>query len=248
MVSPLQPMVSCIFSNLPVLCLQANAEYTFREVFSLNKKMLYFSLGLLTAFILWTAAVIVLDVQAIGPEGSSVGFAGLNGFVHQLTGVHLGLYILTDWLSLVPLIFGMGFAILGLTQWIRRGCLWKVDPSILILGIFYLITGALFLFFEKWIINYRPVLINGILEASYPSSTTMLVICVMSTACMQLQARIGNLHLRKWTSILITLFTVLMILGRLLSGVHWVTDIIGGILLSSGLVVLYRALTQKRDC
>ena len=196
----------------------------------------------LAAFLLWTIAVAVVDVQPIGPDGSSVGMAGLNGLFHGLTGVHLGLYILTDWLSLIPFLFVLGFGILGLVQWMRRKSLRKVDRSILALGGYYLLTGAVYGFFEKCVINYRPVLIEGVLEASYPSSTTVLVICVMVTAMMQLQMRIRNPRLRKWISVSVAVFTVFMVVGRLLSGVHWLSDIIGGILLSGGLVMLYAAL------
>lgn len=214
----------------------------------MNKKYISLSLLLLLTFLLWTAAVTAIDVQPIGPNGSLVGFAGLNGFVHRLAGVHMALYVLTDWLSLIPLLFIAGFGTLGFLQWIRRKSFWKVDRSLLVLGSFYGVTGAVYLFFEKAVVNYRPVLIEGILEASYPSSTTMLVICVMSTAFLQLKERMRNNLFRKWLLFLIDTFIVFMVLGRLLSGVHWVTDIIGGILLSTGLVLLYAALTQKRDC
>ena len=132
------------------------------------------SMCLLAAFVLWTVAICFLDVRAIGPQGSSVGFAGINGFVHNLTGVHFELYNITDWLGLVPLFVCMGFGILGLVKWIKRTSICKVDHDILILGGFYIITIAAYLFFESVVINYRPELINGYLEASYPSSTTLL--------------------------------------------------------------------------
>ena len=204
-----------------------------------NKKQLILSLCFFAAFAGWTATVSLVDVQAIGPGGSAVGLAELNRLVHHMFGVHMELYILTDWLSLIPLGFAAGFAIWGLTQWIRRKSLFKVDRSILILGGFYVLTVGAFLFFETFVINYRPVLTDNILEASYPSSTTMLVICVMSTAALQLQQRIRHCALRKWLRVLICGFTAFMVIGRLLSGVHWFTDIVGGILLSTGLVLLY---------
>ena len=194
------------------------------------------------AFILWTVAVTFIDVQPIGPESSRVGFAALNQFVHQITGVHMDLYVITDWLSLVPLGFVAGFGVLGLFQWIKRRHLLKVDSNIFVLGGFYLATGVFFFLFEKISINYRPVLIEGILETSYPSSTTMLVLCVMSTAAMQLKRRILNKKLQQMAVATIAIFTALMVIGRLLSGVHWFTDIIGAILLSMGLVALYAAM------
>ena len=134
----------------------------------------------------------------------------------------------------------MGFALLGLIQWIKRKHLFKVDYNILILGGFYIIVMAIYVLFEMLIVNYRPVLIGGILEASYPSSTTMLVMCVMPTAIIQFNARIKNNVLKRFTASVIIAFIVFMVIGRLISGVHWFTDIIGGALLSAGLVLLYR--------
>ena len=208
----------------------------------MKKRQFVRALGLLAAFVLWTLAIRLVDVQAIGPRGSSVGFATLNGFFHNLTGVHMQLYTITDWLGLVPVAFGLGFALLGFIQWIRRKHILKVDQSILVLGGFYIITLAAYLLFESYVINYRPVLIEGFLEASYPSSTTLLVLCVMPTAEMQLRRRIKNPALRKAVTVIINAFVAFMVIGRLLSGVHWLTDIIGGILLSAGLVMMYDSI------
>ena len=199
---------------------------------------------LLGAFVVWTVAVQLVDVQPIGPQGSAVGFATINGWVHDLTGVHMALYTVTDWLGLVPFSVAMGFALLGLIQWIKRKHLRQVDFSILVLGGFYLLVMAAYVLFEVFVINYRPVLINGCLEASYPSSTTMLVLCVMPTTLMQLNPRIKSQTLKRWVGFGITAFILFMVIGRLLSGVHWFTDIIGGALLSAGLVMLYYSITS----
>jgi len=209
-----------------------------------NQRNFCIATCMLFAFSLWTATIQFIDVQTIGPQGSSVGFATLNGFVHNLTGVHMSLYAITDWLGLVPLAFVMGFALLGLVQWIKRKYLLKVDYSILVLGGFYIVVMAVYVLFEVFVVNYRPVLIGGILEASYPSSTTMLVMCVMPTAIMQFNARIKNNILKRFVASAITAFVVFMVIGRLLSGVHWFTDIIGGALLSAGLVLMYRAIIR----
>ena len=206
-----------------------------------NKKKLVLGASLVVAFVLWTVFVRFVDVQAIGPEGSSVGFATLNGFVHELTGVNWLLYTVTDWLGLVPIAVALGFAILGLAQLIGRKSLWKVDHSILALGVFYIAVIAAYVFFEIVVINYRPTLIDGYLEVSYPSSTTMLVMCVMPTAAIQLNACIKNTVFRWCAVIAIVVFTAFMVIGRLISGVHWITDIIGGALLSAGLVMMYDA-------
>lgn len=204
-----------------------------------NLRNIGVTIGLFASFILWTVAITILDVQAIGPNGSSVGFATFNGLFHKLTGVHMEIYTITDWLGLIPLCFALGFAILGLVQLIQRKSFLKVDYSILVLGGFYILVIASYLFFEKFVINYRPVLIEGNLEASYPSSTTLLVLCIMPTAMMQLNTRIRNNTTKKVILSLLAIFTAFMVIGRLISGVHWFTDIIGGVLLSTGLVILY---------
>lgn len=191
------------------------------------------------AFALWTVLVRLIDVQAIGPNGSSVGFATINGFVHRITGSNISLYIITDWLSLVPIGVAFAFALLGLIQWIKRKRLNNVDKSIRRLGIFYIIVMAVYVLFEVVVINYRPVLIQGYLEASYPSSTTMLVLCVMPTAMMLIQSYIKSLVIKRCIIITIILFIAFMVIGRVLSGVHWITDIIGGILFSAGIDLLF---------
>ena len=204
-----------------------------------TKFRLFFAVSSLTAFAVWTLLVSIIDVKAIGPNGSAVGFAALNAFIHRITGVNMNLYSITDWLGLVPIFVCISFAVFGLIQWIKRKKIKNVDYSIFVLGGFYVIVITAYLLFENLIINYRPVLINGFLEASYPSSTTMLVLCVMPTAIMQLKDRIRNKLLFKIITAAISTFIIFMVIGRLLSGVHWFSDIIGGILLSIGLVALY---------
>ena len=209
-----------------------------------NKKYLSAAVLLLAAFVLWTAAVCIVDLQPIGPEASVVGFAALNGFVHTLTGVHMALYDLTDLLSIIPLMIVLFFGLIGFIQLVKRKSLLKVDFDILVLGGFYIVVIGAFLLFEVLDINYRPVLIEGVLEASYPSSTTMLALCVMPTAMLQLHARCKKCLI---VQILLAVFTVFMVVARLISGVHWFTDIVGGILLSGGLVLLYLAFSNWKS-
>lgn len=213
----------------------------------MKRKECLWALGLLAAFGLWTVLVKFVDVQAIGPMGSGVGFAALNGWFHRLTGVHMALYGLTDWLGLVPVAVGFGFAVLGLVQWIDRKEIRKVDRSILMLGGFYLVVMGAYLLFEQVAINYRPVLIEGILEASYPSSTTLLVLCVMPTARMQFARRVKKPKLRWGLCLAAGSFEMFMVTARLVCGVHWLTDILGGMLLSGGLVGLYGALAHGKE-
>ena len=204
-----------------------------------RKRFLFVSVAFFAAFVIWTVLVSVLDVGAIGPDGSKVGLSGLNGHFHLLTGVNWWLYNVTDWLGLVPIAVALGFGVFGLIQWISRKSILKVDRSIIALGCFYVAVVLAYVLFEYVVINYRPVLIGGDLEASYPSSTTMLVTCVMPTAIMQLRGRIKNSALRWAVVIAIVIFIAFMVIGRLISGVHWLSDIIGGALLSIALVCGY---------
>ena len=210
-----------------------------------KKNRFLLPLVLLGAFLLWTAAVRTVDVRAVGPLGSRVGFAAWNSRFHHWTGVHWGLYTLTDWLGLVPIIICTAFAALGFLQLVRRRSLGRVDADLLLLGGFYGAVAACFLLFELFPVNYRPVLIEGRLEASYPSSTTLLVMCVMPTTWMQLRRRLGSRSLLRSAGVLIWGFTAFMVAGRALCGVHWITDILGGAVLSAALVTAYGAVLRS---
>lgn len=212
-----------------------------------NIKNFIISSGLMITFILFTLMVKFIEVKPIGPQDSSVGLAAFNGWVHNLLGVNMTLYNITDWASVLTLPIMLGFATLGLCQLIKRRSLFKVDRSILVLGAFYIIVLASYLFFEHFIVNYRPVLINGFLEVSYPSSTTMLVMCVIPTAMMQFNRLTKNNKAKKTVNIFCGVFTGLMVMGRLVSGVHWLTDILGGALLSTALVMLYFSVNKLID-
>ena len=197
-------------------------------------------------FIAWTLLVSLVDVKAIGPEGAEVGFSTINAAIRDLIGSHMMLYTVTDWLSLIPIAFMLGFALLGLIQWIKRKRITAVDFSILALGAFYVILMSTYLLFEYLVINYRPLLIDGVLEASYPSSTTMLVLCVMCTSAILLYDRIKSRAMRFTVIGLIAAFSAFMVIGRIISGVHWFSDIIGGVLISASFVSLYFAVLNMK--
>ena len=196
---------------------------------------------LLLAFVVWTVLIRTVDVRPVGVNGTNIGFAAINTWFHRLTGVHMGLYTVTDWLGLVPIAVCIGFGLLGLVQWVRRKHIDKVDRNILLLGGYYILVILGYLIFEMIPINYRPILINGAMEASYPSSTTLLVLSVMPTLLFQVNRRTKRQTVRRMTAAFVVLFSAFMVIGRLVAGAHWLTDIVGSVLLSAGLYSLYRA-------
>lgn len=207
-----------------------------------DKRVLFVGNILIVAFAVWTALIQIVDVQPIGQGGTAVGFASFNSWFHKLTGVHMTIYTITDWLGLIPLFVCMIFGGMGFVQLVKRKSLFKVDYDIIFLGIYYVIVICGYLIFEMLPINYRPILIEGFLEASYPSSTTLLVLSVMPTLIFQVNRRVEGVAVKKTICILTTIFSVFMVIGRLVSGVHWFTDIVGSVMLSTGLFCIYKAV------
>ncbi|GAF63315.1 hypothetical protein BTS2_0206 [Bacillus sp. TS-2] len=209
----------------------------------------YFTIGvtLLFIFVLFTLMVKNVDVQPIGPEKSLVGFATINNRLLEVLSVNWLWYQITDWLSLIVIMVALGFAILGARQMLIRKSIKKVDKDIMVLGAFYISVVICYVFFELYIINYRPVILYSTLEASYPSTHTMMVLCIMTTAIMQFHTRIKNQTFRNLFNATAILIMTITILGRLISGVHWFTDIIAGILLSLSLITFYYAAIKKLE-
>ncbi len=211
------------------------------------KRVLLLGVGLIAAFVLWTFLIMSVDVQYVGQRGTAIGFAEFNIWFHGLTGVSMLLYTVTDWPGLVPIAVCMCFSVMGLVQLIKRRSLFKVDLDILLLGIYYILVILAYLIFEMIPINYRPILIDVFLEASYPSSTTLLVLSVMPTLILQIKRRSKRKTVKNAVCAFAVVFSVFMVVGRLISGVHWATDIIGSILLSFGLFELYHAVVLYTD-
>ena len=206
---------------------------------------------MIVLFAVFTALVQIVDVQPVGQNGTDIGFAAFNSWFHKLTGVHMEIYTITDLLELIPLAICLLFGIIGFVQLIKRRSLFKVDKDIIFLGIYYVAVIFAFVIFEIIPVNYRPILIEGDLETSYPSSTTLLVISVMSTFIYQINRRLENETAKKIISIIAVVYTVFMVIGRLIAGVHWFTDILSSVILSTGLFFIYKAfvlLFCKKEC
>jgi membrane-associated phospholipid phosphatase len=192
--------------------------------------------GLFAVAIIYTLLVKYIDVQEIGPNDSLVGFATINNFMFNLTGVNMLWYDITDWWGFVPLFIAFIYAMIGFIQMIKRRNILKVDKEILGLGVYYIIVIGLYIFFETCIINYRPTLMDGILEASYPSSHTLLSVCICGSSLIINKYLFKNRNFFKAENIISILSILVIVIGRFISGVHWFTDIVGAILISIALL------------
>lgn len=210
-------------------------------------KDLILGITLIIMFGVFTLLVMKYDIKNIGVNNTTIGFATLNSWFNKTTGTHLMLYSITDWLELLPLLVCVCFGLIGLKQLLSRKKIFLVDHDILLLGIYYIIVILLYLLFDKMCINYRPILIEGKLEVSYPSSTVLLVLCVMLTLTFQINRRVKNDKTKIYLETLNNIYIIFMLFGRIVSGVHWITDIIGSIILALGLFKLYISFVNMLD-
>jgi len=213
-----------------------------------EKRFLWFGIAFVVVFAIWTTLIQIIDVQSFGVNGTDIGFATVNSRFHKLTGVHMTVYVLTDWLGLVPVFVCILFGCIGFVQLVKRRSPSKVDYDILLLGFYYIAVIAGYLIFEMIPINYRPILIEGRMEASYPSSTTLLVLSVMPTLIFQVNRRVENEASKRVIGVVSAIFMLFMVVGRLICGVHWLTDIVGSVLLSVGLFWTYKGIVLMKDC
>lgn len=206
-------------------------------------KQNFFLTGIMLAvFAVFTLLVRFVDVQPIGPASSSVGFASVNGMLFNALGQSGMWDKITDLFLLAALLSAVCFAFLGLYQLVKRKSLKEVDRSLYVLAAFYVLVAVLYIFFEKVTVNYRPVLVDGALEASYPSTHTLLVCSFLSAAVLQLKERIKDKNILTAVKVTAVVLIVLTAVGRLLSGMHWCTDVLGALVLSSALVMLYQSV------
>lgn len=209
-----------------------------------SKSYLYKALAFFIVFLCFIPAVKFIDVKRIGPQESEVGLAALNGFVKNLLGFHQVWYDITEFLGIIAILVAAGFALLGLYQLIKNKSFKKVDSDLYLLCAAYVTVMFAYVVFEVIIINYRPVILEEGLEASFPSSHTMLALVIMGTAIYQFQYRIQNQSLRHAAIVISLLMIGLIVIGRVLAGVHWFTDILAGLCLGMSIVFVYAGLLE----
>lgn len=208
----------------------------------LKKKNIIVSICLIMLSVIYTILVKYVDVAPIGPKASSVGFSTLNKFVFNFLGRSNIWYNITEVLGMISILIALFYALIGLYKLIKNKSILKIDKEIIILGIFYFVVLLVYLFFEKVIINYRPILVKGVLEASYPSSHTMLSICICLSAIIINNKLYKNMRISKIINTLSIIIMITTTVGRLLSGMHWVSDILGGTIISICLSYIFKTV------
>lgn len=212
-----------------------------------NKSKTITGAVLFVIFVIYTALVKFVDVSQIGPEGSSVGFSLINKAALDVFAYNNFWYELTDWTGYIALGVCLGFAMFGFLQLVKRKSLKKVDCDIWILAGFYVVVLAFYALFEVIVINYRPVILEEGLEASYPSSHTVLATCVFASACFMVERYFSKKSvLKKILQFAFILLAAATIIGRMLSGVHWISDIFGGLILSFALLFVFFGFFEKQ--
>ena len=194
--------------------------------------------------IAFTLLVKFVDVNNIGSSNTPVGFSTLNNFIFETIGINIVWYHITDYLGLLPIFMALVYLVIGIIQLIKRKSLFKVDKEIIILGIFYIAIVIVYIFFEKVVVNFRPILLDGVLEASYPSSHTFITICLCVSSFM-INKKLFNCKLTKILNIFLIIIMTFIIIGRLISGVHWFTDILGGLLISATLLAIFYSIISS---
>ena len=205
-----------------------------------KKRYLIGGFAFFLMFIIFTTIIKFVDVKNIGPHNTSVGLATINNFFVNKIGFNNKIYKITEILGIIPIIIVLIYAIIGLYSLIEEKSFKKVNKNLYYLAIFYIIVLGIYVLFEKVIINFRPVIIEGILESSYPSSHTILAICICGSSIILNNAIFKNNKIAKFENIISFIIIIMLPLLRFISGVHWFTDIIGGILLSLSLLLFFK--------
>ena len=210
----------------------------------MKKRNIIISIVLIILSVLFTALVKNVDVKPIGPNESIVGFADINKLFHNLIGSNMTIYKITEVLGYIPIVMALVYVFIGLKQLIKRKSLLKVDKEIYVLALFYVLVVGVYVFFEKFIINYRPILIDGLLEASYPSSHTLMSICLCGSSII-INKKLFKNKFGDIENVFSVILILLIVIGRTVSGVHWFTDILGGIIISSTLLVIFYSIISS---
>lgn len=204
-----------------------------------EKRNYIITVGLLILFVIFVFCLKKVNVDAIGPEGGKVGFASINKKVFDKLGQNAKWDKCSDYIAIVVIATVPIFALIGFVQMIKRKSLLKVDGDVLMFGGFYVVVLGFYELFEKIALNCRPIIDKNEIEASFPSSHTLIAVCFLGGTMLQVCYRIKNVALKIIVNVLCVVLMVAMAVMRLLAGMHWFTDVVGAILAGMFLLMLY---------
>ncbi len=209
-----------------------------------TEKYLKYAAGFFLAFVVFTVLIKTVDVRAIGPFFSKVGFSHFNDWGRDLLKFNKSWYTVSQFLGYLAIAVCLCFACTGAYQlFTGKNGLKSVSRGIWAVGGLYVALAILYFFFDKvLVINYRPVLgTESILEPSYPSSHTLLAVCVYLSASDQASRIIEKTEIASTISVICWVAAAVTVFARILSGMHWITDIFGALILSASLLFFYLA-------
>ncbi len=210
-------------------------------------------ISLLTAIVLfvvtviYTVLVFFVDKAPIGPEGTEVGFAVMNGTFRDAIGLNPLWDKITDVMMALSFAAALSFVVMGVVQLVRKKSILKVDKEILALAVVYVLVVVMYVFFDKVPLNYRPFILEGESgpEASFPSTHTLVICTVLATAIVAWNRILENKKLANILCIAAIAVIVVGTAGRVVAGVHWLTDIIAGVLFSATITAAYVAVLDR---
>ncbi|MCR4792357.1 MAG: phosphatase PAP2 family protein [Lachnospiraceae bacterium] len=199
--------------------------------------------------ITWIMMIKFYDVYTIGPQGTEIGLSSLNLWFRDLfdypaLGFFRTPYLITEFIGYLSLLLCGFWGCIGIYQWVKEKDINAVDKTIFATGVLYAITIVLYVVFEKLVVNYRPIIMPGDseVEPSFPSSHTMLSIIALGSTHYLIGYFLEDTKYKKLIRPLQIACSVLIavcVIGRLVCGVHWFSDIVGGILISTTLLIIY---------
>lgn len=137
------------------------------------------------------------------------------------------------------------FVVLGLYQLITRKSLLKVDHRLLWMILPLVLIAITYVVFDKFLVlNIRP---NGSGEASFPSTHVMVVSTIFLIIALNLPYYIKSKTAWIIIDIAMLLLIVLVCVGRVLSEMHWLSDVLGGLAFAIIFAVIYYLIIRRKS-
>lgn len=169
--------------------------------------------------------LLCFDKAVIAENGYEVGLSHINNLVNYSYKENVDL--MSDLIFYVTFIVVIYAFSIGLYQLIKKKSLYKVDKSIIIFGIALVIAIIVWLLFDKVIeLNIRP---THKIEGSFPSTHVMLA-TFFALSCHGFLCLRDQDKLIKYSSLVLAIIIIVIVtITRVIAGVHYITDVCGGL-------------------